>query len=211
MRLATRLGIGLVLGGILAPATCLAHELFVVCQDDASLIRIDTRRETVTARIGVAPGPAMIAATRDGRTLFVTHPESGRITKLDALDLGAPQILTPGGTPFGIVVDPVGRFVYVGDWKKNVGRKLDAGTGAILQETPVGREPAGLALDAQRARLYVANRESRSVSVIETGPMRAFTEIGVGKGTVAHSDFCESAHRPGFDDADGTALAVRDI
>ena len=54
MRLATRLGIGLILHGILVPATCLAHELFVVCQDDASLVRIDTSRETVTARIGGA-------------------------------------------------------------------------------------------------------------------------------------------------------------
>ena len=133
MRLATRLGIGLILHGILVPATCLAHELFVVCQDDASLVRIDTSRETVTARIGIAPGPAMITATRDGRTLFITHPESGLVTKLDAVDLGAPRIFTPGGTPFGIAVDPVGRFIYVGDWKKNVVRKLDGLTGATLK------------------------------------------------------------------------------
>ena len=49
----------------------------------------------------------------------------------------------------------------------------------------MGREPAGLALYAKRARLYVANRESRSVSVIETGSMRAFAEIEVGDGPFA--------------------------
>ena len=61
MRLATQLAIGLILDGILAPTTGFPHELFVVCQDDASLIRIDTRRETVTARIGRRAG------TRDDR------------------------------------------------------------------------------------------------------------------------------------------------
>ena len=102
----------------------------------------------------------MIAATPDGRGIFITHPESGIITKLDARELGAPRIFTPGGTPFGIAVDPVGRFIYVGDWKKNVVRKLDAETGATLTETPVGREPAGLALDAaQRPALCREPRE----------------------------------------------------
>ena len=64
-----------------------------------------------------------------------------------------------GGTPFGIAATVDGRVLYVGDWKANVVRKLDAETGAALAETPVGREPTGVTLDARRGRLFVANRE----------------------------------------------------
>lgn len=160
-----------------------AQDLFVVCQDDAALVRLDTFRGEVTARVSLPPKPAMIAAARGSGLLFVTHPELGVITRLEVANLGSSRSLTVGGTPFGVVADA--GFIYVGDWKANVVRKLDAETGAALAEVPVGREPAGLALDPRGKRLFVANRESRSVTVIELDSMRATKEIAVGEGPFA--------------------------
>lgn len=79
-----------------------AKDLFVVCQDEATLIRFDAERAEVSARVGLPPKPAMIAASRQGQLLFITHPESGRISRLQTARLDAPRSLEVGGTPFGI-------------------------------------------------------------------------------------------------------------
>ena len=66
---------------VVAPASASARDLFVVCQDEAALVQFDTLRGEVTARVSLPPKPAMIASAREGRLLFVTHPELGQVTK----------------------------------------------------------------------------------------------------------------------------------
>lgn len=160
------------------------RDLFVVCQDDSAIVRIDVETRTVAARASLAGGPAMIAAGGGGKAFFVTHPDHGKITKLTAgLDVVA--TFAHEGTPFGVVADLAGRFIYVSDWKKNVVVRRDARTGEALGAAEVGREPAGLVLERAGARIYVANRESRSVSVVDALSMRSIAEIPVGEGPFA--------------------------
>ena len=88
-----------------------ARDLFVVCQDDATLVRFDTERAEVSARVGLPPKPAMIAAAKRGELLFITHPELGQISRIETSRLEAPRSLNVGGTPFGIAASADGRVL----------------------------------------------------------------------------------------------------
>lgn len=76
--------------------------------------------------------------------------------------------------------------LFVGDWAGGRVTRLSASTGAVEGDCPVGKDPAGLVLD-RKGRLYVADRESRQVSVIDTARMtedrrqsRAAPQLGFG-------------------------------
>jgi YVTN family beta-propeller protein len=56
-----------------------ASSLFVVNQDDATVSVIDTSVDALAANIPVAFAPAAIASDRDGKWLYVTHPERGEV------------------------------------------------------------------------------------------------------------------------------------
>ena len=166
-----------------SPRATDARELFVVCQDDATLVRVDTVRGDVTERLSLPQKPAMIASAQQGRLLFVTHPESGQISRVEVATPPKVRGLAVGGAPFGVVASADGRLLYIGDWNANVVRKLDADTGAVLAEVADGRGPTGLAMDLEERRLFAANRESRSITVVVDWQfnmgLRAFLAISV--------------------------------
>jgi YVTN family beta-propeller protein len=160
----------------LALAACCA---FVPLQDDNAVAVIDAKGEVI-AHTPVAKGPAGIAASPDGRFVYVTHPEEGRVTVIDGRNFSVAHEWPFAGTPFGMAASPGGDRLVVSDWSRNVAVLLDARTGARLAETQVGQSPAGVAVDAATGRVYVANRESNTVSVLELEGLRPVASVPVG-------------------------------
>ena len=86
-------------GALPTLATGQAASLFVVNQDDATISVIDTSNDTVAATIPVAFAPAGIASDRAGKWLYVTHPERGEVSVIDAAQRRVVRALAIGGTP----------------------------------------------------------------------------------------------------------------
>ena len=105
-RRAASLGLWLfVLAASLAGEGRAAQLLYVVNQDDASVEVIDTTTDALVAMLPVAKGPAIIAAAPNGRKLYITHPDAGKITVLDGASL-TPQPITPTlSTPVDAAAD----------------------------------------------------------------------------------------------------------
>ncbi|QGY00629.1 YncE family protein [Methylobacterium mesophilicum SR1.6/6] len=156
-----------------------AQELAVVSQQGARVSRIAAG--ALSAAVAVAPAPAVVAADAGGR-LYVSHPDGHAITVVEPD--GALRRLPFAGQAFGLAVEPDGRAIYVGDWSGNRVARLSAATGAVEAAVDVGRDPAGLVLGAD-GRLYVAERESRSVGIIDTGRMERVASLPVGDGPFA--------------------------
>lgn len=152
--------------------------LYVTNQKTASIDVIDTGNDAPVATLAVAPGPAMIAASPSGRRLYVTHPESGQLTILDGQALKVPRVIDLTGAPFGVAASADGR-VFVSDWNRNLLVVLDE-SGAKLAEIGVGRAPAHVVVSAASKRVFVANREGDSVSVIDTERLTVVATVGVG-------------------------------
>lgn len=156
-----------------------AQDLAVVSQQGARVSRITGG--AVTDALAVAPSPAAVAADADGR-LYVSHPD-GRAITVVAPD-GTTRHLPFAGQAFGLAVEPDGRAIYVGDWSGNRIVRLATADGAVQGEVAVGRDPAHLTV-GEDGRLYVAERESRSVGVIDTRRMARVAALPVGDGPFA--------------------------
>ena len=72
-----------------------------------------------------------------------------------------------GKVPRGIALAPDGKRFYVtNSWTDTV-TEIDTASLQVLRTLPAGFEPTGVAMDAARNVLYVANRLSDDISVID--------------------------------------------
>ncbi|GLS43336.1 YncE family protein [Methylobacterium brachythecii] len=157
--------------------------MFVASQDAGQLARIETGANTVTATIDVQAGPAALATDAQGR-IYLSHPDHHAVTIVDAGTGRVLKRLPYAGQAFGIAADPDGRFVYVGDWKAGHVVRLSTETGAVEATVAVGKDPANLVLD-RAGRLWVADRESHQVSVVDVARMERIGTIPVGEAPFA--------------------------
>lgn len=155
-----------------------AASLFVASQGAGELARIDTTTDRVAAKIRVEKSPAVVAADARGR-LYLTHPDYHAISIVEEGTNRVLKRLPYDGQAFGIAADRDGRFVYVGDWTAGRVSRLSTETGAIEGTVAVGKDPANLILD-RKERLYVADRESHQISVIDTARMERIATVPVG-------------------------------
>jgi YVTN family beta-propeller protein len=123
---------------------------------------------------------------------------SGQVTEydlnptIDYTELPNPTALTTAlSQPTSIVFDPGGKFMYVAafgtDRVATVGVNgkiytiIEIGPSTGSQVNPVTkRGPRGLALNASAQRLYVLNRISNTISVVNTSTYKVITEIPTG-------------------------------
>lgn len=169
-----------ILAAAAGPAT--AGTLWVASQQGARLTPIAPGAAPAAGTaLAVAASPAVVAADAAGR-LYLSHPDDRSVSVL-ASD-GAVRRLPVPAQPFGLAVEPEGRRLYVGDWSGNRVLRLAVETGAVEAVVAVGRDPAALAFGAP-GRLYVAERESRSVGVIDTARMERIAALPVGEAPFA--------------------------
>ncbi|WP_395664518.1 YncE family protein [Methylocella sp.] len=156
--------------------------LFVVDQGGARLLKIDIERETVAAAYELPSGPAALAASPDGRTIYMSLPETGQAA---VFDVAAGRLLEPlyaGGEPFGLAVTE--DEVILGDWSgAALTRALAAPTARRAARSP-SAAPA-LLRDLARRRLYVVERDDATVGVVDLDGMTRVAGIAVGEGPFA--------------------------
>nr|WP_156368881.1 YncE family protein [Methylobacterium sp. Leaf100] len=186
-RVATLALAALLAGAVSGPALAekssaekgLAQTVYAVSQEGGTLTPVAPSG----AAIPVGKGPAQVAAGPDGR-LYLAHSDTHTVSVVDGPSGAVLARLPFAGQPFGVAVAPDGRSLFVGDWSGARVVRLSTATGAVEGSVGVGRDPAGLVLDT-RGRLYVADRESRQVSVVDTATMTRIATVPVGEGPFA--------------------------
>ncbi|WP_019904712.1 YncE family protein [Methylobacterium sp. 77] len=167
----------------LAVPTVEAGPVYVASQGAGALSRIEAGSNSVVASVSVGQGIAQVAAGPDGR-LYLTQPDHAGIDVVDGPNTTVLRRLPFPGQAFGTAVSADGASLFVGDWAGGRVVRLSALTGAVDGICAVGRDPAGLVID-RKGRLYVADRESRQVSVLDTARMERIATVSVGEGPFA--------------------------
>ena len=133
--------------------------------------------------------PSGIAITPDGNTLFVANNLGDSLgviedlrgrRKLTRIDLRREGEAEQFVYPYAVAVVPQqGSSVkaYVSCW--NDGSVAVVQAGKLLSRVPVGRHPTALLLNPERTRLFVANSNDDSVSVIDTLADKEIERINV--------------------------------
>ena len=134
--------------------------------DAVAILDAETGAMVRTVTVGVLPVAAVVS--EDGAVAYVTtfggpKPQSGDRAASQCCDPRAEQV----------------RVDRRGIADRGSVTRIDLIAGRVTDVIPVGLHPTGIAWDRVRGRLYVANGNSDSVSVIDTRANRAVSGIAV--------------------------------
>ncbi len=133
-----------------------------------------------------ALSPETIAASPDGKTLFIAERTGERIELFDVDTGEVRDTISVPAEPTGLAVSPDGETLYVtcgvpknclcviGIKSKKITSTIKTGPGAC---SPVVRSDG--------TRVYVCNRYSNTVSVVDPGKRKVISSIAVGRDPIA--------------------------
>lgn len=185
VRLQSAMAVAILVGHVaLAGGTHAAERIYVLSQGGAALSEIGGDAGKAVPLVALDKAPAAFALAPRKTIAYVTHPDLGQIS---VVDLGARRVLrtlSVSGSPFGIAVTSDGRL-FVGDWNGAHVSVLGVEDGAPPKTIDVGRAPAHVLLTPDETLLFVANRESDSVTAVRTGDLTIAATIPVGRAPFA--------------------------
>ena len=135
---------------------------------------LDPETGEVTATVGLEDRPGSIAASADA--VWVTSPDVGTVTRIDADDQEIRDTIPVGENPSGIAVGEGGVWVVNSDGP-SVSRISPDTDQVVKTITGVGNGPTGIAVG--EGAVWVTNRFDGTVSRIEPGT-NEIEEIPVG-------------------------------
>ncbi|SDT20095.1 40-residue YVTN family beta-propeller repeat-containing protein [Paenibacillaceae bacterium GAS479] len=130
------------------------------------------------ARFPVANLPLAIAASPDGKKLYVTT----QARNIWIIDTRLNRVVNsiPTGATWGLDFTPDGKKFVVNSFGTNETLIYCVRTNKIINSIPVGVAPIDINVSRDGRRAYVANSRSRSVSVIDLKAKRVIKTIQVG-------------------------------
>lgn len=160
---------------------------------------------------GIAVQPKsgdLYVVTRWDNSMYIYQPQTKKLLK--KVDLG--------GEGYQIIMQSDGRYAYVSCWGSDQVKVWDVARAEWMAEMPVGSHPNEMCLDEKNNRLFVANANDNSVSVInlmqrrveETLNASLFSESLSGSTT---NGLCLLAHgkQLAIANADNNCLALFDV
>jgi YVTN family beta-propeller protein len=119
---------------------------FVSAENDAAVYVIDTGAHTVAKKIALGDPqlrPMGVAASPDGRFVYVTTGRGGTLVKIDAATGGMLGSLQVGERPWGVSVSADGRTIVTANGPSNDVTIVDAGAWTVAGRVAVGDRPWG--------------------------------------------------------------------
>lgn len=141
---------------------------------------IDTNSNRVVTTIPVEFQPISVSFDANGTRAFVCHLRSPRMIVLALSGLRTEGRVNTGPAT-AVLPDGISRRVFVAQVTGNRLGLFDPTIDAELASVPVGKEPNRLALDVDREKVYVVNRGSDSVTVVDRNTRLVRTEIPTSK------------------------------
>ena len=132
-------------------------KLYVVCEDDDSLLSVDLRSQRVTRKANVGHRPKDVAVSPDGQKLYVTNEWSDTVTEIDAASFKVLRTLATGWGPIGLTTDHAGKFLYVANSISNDISVIELRSGTERKRLASWRSPHQVTLSRDGRFVYVAN------------------------------------------------------
>lgn len=167
----------LVISSAVAVAQTAAQgQLLVLLRDASALAIVDPASGKVLGQVPTARDPHEVTASADGKIAFVASPSDG----ISVIDIAARKEIRrvkpgPGSSPHDVVfVD--GKVYFTIEGYKSIGR-YDPSANTIDWTLGIGQDGTHLlAFTRDRGTVFVPNRESNSVTMVEgitAGPSKA--------------------------------------
>ena len=133
--------------------------------------------------------PRRLAATPDGKDLWVTAELAGQVDIIDrgkfvvtgSIAFQPPGMRKADVTPVGLVITRDGKTAYVALGHAAHVAIVDVPARKVLGYILVGKRAWGVTLSRDEATLYVANGQGDDVTVIDTRSRKAKISVPVGR------------------------------
>ncbi len=121
--------------------------------------------------------PAGIAASPDGRRLYVAENLSNKIAVIDTATDKVITKIEVGEYPYDCAISRDGKRVYVSNWGSRTISVIDTTTDKAAASIQVGDHPNDIELARDGRTLFVANANSNTVSVVDTAQSKEIEAI----------------------------------
>jgi YVTN family beta-propeller protein len=159
-------------------------KLYVVCEDDDSVLAVDLRTRRVIGRAKVGHRPQDVAVSPDGKTLYVSNSWSDTVSEIDARTFSVRRTLPVGWGPVGLTTDRWGKVLYVANSIGNDVSLLDLSRGVEIKRLAAWRSPHQVMLSRDGRSVYVSNLLPH-VAPPDEPPVSELTVIDTGKQVAA--------------------------
>jgi predicted alpha-1,2-mannosidase len=157
-------------------------DLFVANNNTNDVTVIDTSTNAVIKTIPVGDIAADVAATPDGKTVWVTNFGDGTVQPIDVATLTAGTPIAVGSQPERLAVSPDGSQLWVANQGSGTVSDISLATDQVTHTIAVGAAPFGVAVTPDSSQVYITNGGSSSVSVISAASDTVTSTITVGAG-----------------------------
>ncbi|HTJ69142.1 MAG TPA: GH92 family glycosyl hydrolase [Actinospica sp.] len=157
-------------------------KLFVANNNTNDVTVIDTSTNAVVATIAVGSVAADVAATPDGKTVWVTNFSDGTVQPIDVATLTAGTPVTVGSEPERLAVSPDGTQLWVANQGSGTVSDVNLATDTVSHTIAVGAAPFGVAVTPDSGKVFITNGGGSSVSVIDSATDAVTATIPVGAG-----------------------------
>ena len=163
-------------------------------------------------------GPAGIAVNNKKQLLYTVTRDDSSLYIINTSSKSVLHKINLGAEAYTCMLSPDKTILYVSLWGGDKVLKLDASTGKKLNSAQVGDNPNEIILTKKGDRLYVANANDNSVSVITTSNMKVVETLNaalyadaVPGSTTNGLSLSADEERLYIANADNNALAVFEV
>ena len=128
----------------------------------------------VAIHAGVAQSPRA--------TLWVTFGDSDQLVEMDPYTFTERRRITTDPRPHGLAASPDGSKIYLGSDRTGNFQVIDARSGRIEAQIPLGKDPNQLTLTKDGRFAYMPMRAEDTVAIIELNPLRLVKKIPMNRG-----------------------------
>ena len=122
-------------------------------------------------------GPAGIAINSKKHLLYTVTRDDSSLYIMNTDDKSILHQIKLGAEAYGCILSPDHTILYVSLWGGDQVLKIDASNGKIIARQTVGDNPNEIILNKKGDRLFVANANDNSVSVIRTSDMKTIETL----------------------------------
>ena len=154
-------------------------------------------RNVIPLLMGVCASVVMAEAQQRGASLWVTFGDSDQLVEMDPYSFTERRRITTDPRPHGLAASPDGSKIYIGSDRTGNFQVIDARTGRIEAQIPLGKDPNQLTLTKDGRFAYMPMRAEDTVAIIELNPLRLVKKIPMNRGP-----------HDAYTSADGTRIYV---
>jgi YVTN family beta-propeller protein len=148
------------------------NRIYVTNSRAGTVLVLDGQKDNTLTEIKVGTTPSGIDVDLGTGRIFVTNRDSDTVSVIDgSTNEVINNSISVGSEPLDVAIDPdekgSKRLIFVSNSGSDTVSVIDGSTNEVIDTIKVGDEPVDLAINTVTNRLYVANYQNNTVSVID--------------------------------------------